>query len=105
VRSAVLMTVSLSLLSPLGCSQSRQVASLSGPQTPALLFDAHPGLVAASDLAFRSHWPSVRAYNDEGEDIYFRERFIDLQGAGRGGLGHDRVYRRFETRRTGWAHR
>ena len=105
MRSAVLTTVVLLLLSTVGCCQSRQVASLPGPQTPALLFDAHPGLIAASDVAFRSPWPSTRAYYGEGEDIYFRERFIDLQQAGRCGLSHDRVYRRFETRRIGWAHR
>ncbi len=105
MRPAVLVAVTLLLLSSIGCSQGRRACSLRGPARVALLFDARPGVVRASQMAFRSDWPAAEAYREAGEQISFKVHFIDLQGRGRPGPGGDFVYRRFETRRVGRAHR
>ncbi len=68
-----------------------------------LLFDPRPGRYSASDFACRSDWPSTESFYRPAEQIYYQERFIDYQGPG----FHtpDRVYRRFETYRSGVGYR
>jgi len=68
-----------------------------------LLFDRKPGPFVASDFAYRSDWPSTVSYYSPSQVIYFRERFVDIQGRGFG--GSDSTYRRFETHRVGVGYR
>jgi hypothetical protein len=89
----------------LGCAQTQQAFPPPSQTTAALLFDAQPGPVTASQMAVRDAWPSAEAYRDLGEEIHYRERFIDRQGDGFFGRGRHYVHRRFETRRTGRARR
>lgn len=74
--------------------------------TPALLFDDQPGYPSASEVAYRSDWPSAESYYQFGEVIYYQERFIDIQGSepyGRNHHGH--TYRRFSSHRAGFGSR
>lgn len=65
---------------------------------PFLIFDRHPGSLAASDLPPRSAWPSVNAGRRVSERIQYQEQFEDRQGRTRNG-GHD-VRRQTTTRRS-----
>jgi hypothetical protein len=69
----------------------------------ALLFDPEPGCYRASDFAFRSEWPSTDSFYSPGQVIYFRERFVDVQGRQFG--ESDYTYRRFDTYRVGVGYR
>ena len=95
------IAVALAFLAICGCSAT-QTPSRS-PVTTSLLFDARPGWPMASDMAVRSTWPATPSYAG-GEEVWYRERFIDVQTDGWGlGRRHDHVYRRFDTYRVGWA--
>ncbi len=106
MRVASLITVALVLVLPTGCSGSRGQA-WSGPSGgSALLFDAEPGWPLASQMAVRSSWPATLSWQTEGEEVWYRERIVDVQADGWGvGRSHDRVHRRFETYRVGRASR
>ncbi len=88
-----------------GCAGKRPAFAPCQPRsTPALLFDRYGGTPTAGQMAVRSDWPSTPSLHQLGESIYYRERFIDIQGAGphgRGRLGY--TYRRFDTLREGSA--
>jgi hypothetical protein len=68
-----------------------------------MLFDARPGPYDATMFNYRSDWPSAPSYYSPGEVIFYRERFIDIQGHGIHSPGY--VHRRFETYRTGVGYR
>lgn len=68
-----------------------------------LLFDRHPGAYSASQLNWRSDWPSTASYYSPGQVIFFRERFIDHQGHAFGGRDH--FHRRAESVRVGVGYR
>ena len=101
------IAVTLILLSAMGCAETRrtQVACRQRLGPSWLLFDALPGLPTASQMAYRSQWPSATSFQPLVELVEYRELFIDRQGDGFGHRGGDHTYRRFETRRVGYGHR
>ena len=86
-----------------GCAADRPELELTDARrSAALLFDAQPGYPTASDVAYRSDWPSTESSYQLGESIFYQERFIDIQHSWPFGRGpHDHTYRRFSTYRTG----
>lgn len=68
-----------------------------------LLFDPLPGFFSAQQLVGRDPWPIALSSFDDGEVIYYQERFQDYQGDG----FHNRDYfqRRFISVRKGSSHR
>ena len=64
-----------------------------------LLFDRIPGDTKATDIAFRSEWPTADAGTVVRETVDFTEYFLDRQG--RDLNGHNAFTRRFTTRRRG----
>ena len=115
MRAGSIVILGFWLLSAVGCANcQRETVERTTPVPPppgearkvadaTLLFDAWPGRWHASDLAFRSDWPSTEAYYTSGQVIWFRERFHDYQGPGI--RQPDHTYRRFDTYRTGMGYR
>ena|GEM_PF-7103714 len=102
VLPVVVLVANIAILTS-GCVNMRPAMVEHGPRsTPAILFDRYAGVPTASQMAYRSGWPSTLSLYQLGESVYYRERFIDIQEAGphgRGRLGH--TYRRFDTIREG----
>lgn len=48
---------------------------------PALLFDRQPGYPPAA-FAHRSDWPSTQTFYATGQQVFYREHFVDYQGPG-----------------------
>ncbi len=67
-----------------------------------LLFNPGPSAYAPDSFAYRSDWPSTQSYYQDGQFIFFRERFYDVQGLN---LNPNYTYRRFETYRSGFGYR
>ncbi len=108
MRSTVVVTVTVTLVFVVlsGCAQTRGLGPTPNPVTQSLLFDAHPGWPTASEMACRSTWPATLAWQGGGEEVWYRERLIDVQTGGQGrGRPYDYVYRRFDTYRVGRAAR
>jgi hypothetical protein len=101
------IAVTLILLSAMGCAETRRTQVVCRHKTglSSLLFDALPGLPTASQIAYRSQWPSATSFQPLVELVEYRELFIDRQGDGFGHRGGDHTYRRFETRRVGYGQR
>lgn len=99
------ITVTLFILAAGGCTTGRDLTLAQAPMSPVLLYDAHGGWPSAGDMG-RSTWPSTASYQSQEEQVFYTERFIDVQRAGpHSGQNHDYVYRRFSTRRVGRARR
>ena len=115
MRSGTALILGLCLLGIVGCGKCKKSAvqrdEAVRPPLPearalddtTLLFDAWPGRTHASDVAFRSDWPSTQAYYTTGQVIWFRERFYDYHGPSTHRPSH--TYRRFDTYRTGVGYR
>ncbi len=68
-----------------------------------LLFDPQPGADSADQFAARETWLAAPSYFDDGQVLYFRERFYDRQGDGF--HAHDYFLRQFTVVREGRGHR
>ena len=97
----VLASVTLGFLFVGGCAAGRGVTLAQAPLAPIMLYDAQAGWPTAAAMG-RSTWPSTTSYQEQSEEVFYTERFIDVQRAGPfAGRNHDYVYRRFSTRRVG----
>ena len=106
MRLAVVFAGILGIVALTGCAHTRGLGPTTNPVTPSLLFDARPGWPTASEMAFRSTWPATLSWQAGSEEVWYRERFVDLQTGGQGrGRPYDHVYRRFATYRVGRATR
>ena len=106
VKTGAIITAVLLFVVAGGCAETHGPPLTDAPLRSTLLFDARPGWPMAADMAFRSTWPATPSYAALGEDIFYREHFVDVQYGG-GGYGRlrDHVYRRFDTYRVGRARR
>ena len=68
-----------------------------------MLFDPHPTLHNAAEYSARASWPTASTYIDDGENLRYRVRFYDHQGAPF--HGRDYFIRRFTAVREGRGHR
>jgi hypothetical protein len=60
---------------------------------------------AAQAYAQRAGWPRYVDYGKPGQQVFYREWFIDWQQAGRNARNNDFTFRRFETVREGYRDR
>jgi len=93
-----------------GCAQHRDTAPVPEEQYPLtlspqpeadsrLLFDPGSDYPLASNLVYRSDWPSTESAFRDPEVIYYRESIYDIQGLW--GFNRDLTYRRFRVERVG----
>ncbi len=72
-----------------------------GPMTRVALFDASPGWPSGQHMQYKSTWPSTVKYGAVSQQIFFTERFTDIQHSGNfGRRSLDTVIRRTDTIRT-----
>lgn len=97
-RSGQILVACLLVISASGCSTMKR----SVVYRPTLLFDNLPGMFTAERYVGRE-LPTSPAFLKEGEQIYYREYFVDRQGDPFG-FG-DHFTRRFTTIREGYGRR
>jgi len=68
-----------------------------------MLFDPGAEYPLATQIAYRSDWPSTPYAFQGREQIAYRESIYDIQGLR--GYGRDLTYRRFRVERVGRAYR
>jgi hypothetical protein len=85
-----------------GCAASVCRVVPQSPVSTHLIFNPERTGVPPRDMT-RADWPATPAYAHGAEQVEYRETIIDRQG--RFGADQDRLYRRFESVRTGWSRR
>lgn len=98
-RHTLLMCGSLLAVTLVGCARAPRPTF----HRASMLFDPHPTLHNAAEYTARASWPTASTYIDEGETLYYRERFYDRQGTPF--HGRDYFIRQFTAVREGRGHR
>lgn len=97
-RFIILTVITAAMFTVMGCANTppaKQRLAMSS----SLLFDRHPGLTSASDIAYRNQWPTAASGALIRERIQFTDRVFDFQGRN---FGRRQNYQRnFQSRRTG----
>ena len=95
----LLLCGSLLAVTLVGCARAHRPTF----HRASMLFDPIPTLHNALEYAARTSWPTASTYIDDGETLYYRERFYDRQGAPF--HGQDYFIRQFTAVREGRGHR
>ncbi len=98
-RSALLLCGSLLAVTLVGCARAHRLTF----HRASMLFDPIPTLHNAAEYTARASWPTASTFIDDGETLYYRERFYDRQGTPF--HGRDYFIRQFTAVREGRGHR
>lgn len=95
--------VLLAIAAGLGCSGTGRNASVQWSASQHLIFNPEWTGIPSGPVA-REVWPATAAFVGREEEVFYRETIIDWQGRTSGGR-EPVYYRRFNSIRTGRAHR